>query len=783
MKTKCPLPKGFSGTKRVSGLLVALLVLALVTASGASAAPFAYISNAESNSVTVIDGTTVLTSPTPPSGIPVGAQPFGVAVNRAGTRAYVANSNMFETGVPSVSVIDTASLSVMATITTGISGNPTGVAVNDDGSLVYVANTNGTVAVIDAATNTVVNTLRPPPGQPRNLASVVVVADGSVWATDVFTGEVLNVTDNTVPGLFVSFGMMGIAADPSGARLYVSYGESADGNLKIAIIDIPSSFTMQTFTKVQISTTGMDSGANPGGIAVSPSGAFVYAAVLSENKLAVMDTSVTYTSTNRVPLIPVGPAPFGVAVDRMGTRVYVGISGTGTVTVLDAATNTVLQTGVPVGVNPMVFGSFVASERTPPPPPQFVLSLSTAGSGSGSIGAVPAPMAGGTYNAGTAVTLTAMPDANSVFAGWSGACSGSAASCTVTMNATKSVTATFTAQYTLHLTSLGNGTIGTQPLPNAGKYLAGTNVTLTAMPGSDSLFTVWSGACSGSSVTCTVLMNATKSVTATFTLKQYTLTVSTAGNGSGTVSPSGGSYNHGTVVSLTATPAAGSQFSSWSGCSGSGNTCSVTMDAAKSVTATFTVTAPPPPAQFTLTLDTVGSGSVAAQPPAPVAASSSIAARPLAISGKYNAGTVVEVTATAASGFKFTGWSGSCTGTGVCRLTMNADKSVTASFTVTPPPTACEDKIKDLVKKVAAHKHPWWHDHQLKISLKMYSVASAELDKAKAKVGASDKRVVRAQNEFDSGKAALCAGRYWRADSEFWDAYQIAHQILKQYRR
>ncbi len=50
-------------------------------------------------------------------------------------------------------------------------------------------------------------------------------------------------------------------------------------------------------------------------------------------------------------------------------------------------------------------------------------------------------------------------------------------------------------------------------------------------------------------------------------------------------------------------------------------------------------------------------------------------------------------------------------------------------------------------------------------------------------MGGQDKRVVRAQKEFDNGKAALCSGRYWRADHEFWEAYEIAHQILKHYRR
>src|SRR5262249_1803286 len=155
----------------------------------------------------------------------------------------------------------------------------------------------------------------------------------------------------------------------------------------------------------------------------------------------------------------------------------------------------------------------------------------------------------------------------------------------------------------------------------------------------------------------------------------------------------------GTVVSLTATPAAGYQFSGWTGCTGTGASCSVTMDAAKSVTATFTATTP---AQFTLTLDTVGSGSIAAQPPATAGVTSlasSIAVQPAAITGKYNAGTVVILTPTPAAGFKFTGWAGACTGTGICSLKMDSDKTVTATFTVaSQPPATCDGNIKDWQK-------------------------------------------------------------------------------------
>jgi PKD repeat protein len=94
-------------------------------------------------------------------------------------------------------------------------------------------------------------------------------------------------------------------------------------------------------------------------------------------------------------------------------------------------------------------------------------------------------------------------------------------------------------------------------------------------------------------------MTAARSVTATFNTVSYALSVSKSGAGSGTVSssPAGiscgstcsANYASGTSVTLTAAAAAGSTFAGWSGaCSGTGN-CTVSMSAARSVTATFDV--------------------------------------------------------------------------------------------------------------------------------------------------------------------------------------------------
>jgi len=236
------------------------------------------------------------------------------------------------------------------------------------------------------------------------------------------------------------------------------------------------------------------------------------------------------------------------------------------------------------------------------------LTVTVEGDAKGTVTSSPAGIDCGTdctetYASVTGVTLTAHPEGSAAFAGWSGACTGSGLTCTLTVDRSRSVTATFTNKPVLTVSPAGNGQ-GTVTSTPAGidcgddcnqPYDLGTNVTLTADPGQSSTFGGWSGACGGSGLTCSVVMNASKSVTATFVSKPL-LTVTPSGAGSGTVTsnPAGidcpadctEDYDTGTPVTLTATPAAGSIFTGWSGdCFGL--TCSLTMSGNKSVTATF----------------------------------------------------------------------------------------------------------------------------------------------------------------------------------------------------
>jgi phospholipase C len=122
---------------------------------------------------------------------------------------------------------------------------------------------------------------------------------------------------------------------------------------------------------------------------------------------------------------------------------------------------------------------------------------------------------------GTQVSLTAAPSTSSVFGGWGGACSGSG-DCTVTMAAATAVSATFDPGYQLTVNVSGTGTVTSKPAgincPGTCStgFAQNTQVTLTATAGTGSLFSDWSGACTGVT-TCSVTLTAATSVTANFT--------------------------------------------------------------------------------------------------------------------------------------------------------------------------------------------------------------------------------------------------------------------------
>ncbi|MEO0472727.1 MAG: carbohydrate-binding domain-containing protein, partial [Bacteroidota bacterium] len=404
------------------------------------------------------------------------------------------------------------------------------------------------------------------------------------------------------------------------------------------------------------------------------------------------------------------------------------------------------------------------------PPPSYTLSTSA---NDGSISLSPA---GGTYDSGTVVTLTPLPNSGFEFDNWSGDASGSSNPIQIVMDGNKSVTANFSTipTYSLNV-SASNGSVSLSPA--GGTYQSGTVVTLTATANSGYDFANWSGDASGASNPIQITMDGNKTVSANFTQQSgggsditiralgsaaettielqiddvavatYTLTTSfqdyvysgysgssnikvahvndglnsqgvdknlrldyiivggttyqaedpsvtrvgcgdgewlwcnghfdfgtisgggspqnytlsvSASNGSVNLSPAGGSYASGTTVTMTATANSGYSFDNWSGdASGTTNPIQIVMDGNKSVTANFSAIP-----TYSLNV-TAANGAVSLSP----------------AGGNYQAGTVVTMTANPNTGYDFDNWSGDAIGgSNPIQITMDANKNVTANF-------------------------------------------------------------------------------------------------------
>ncbi|MGZ8414501.1 MAG: InlB B-repeat-containing protein, partial [Gemmatirosa sp.] len=352
------------------------------------------------------------------------------------------------------------------------------------------------------------------------------------------------------------------------------------------------------------------------------------------------------------------------------------------------------------------------------------LTITAGGTGSGTIRSTPAgidcrivngqPQGACTFAfpGDAQVSLFAVTQVGSGFAGWGDVCaaSGTSTTCVVTTDQARTVRATFGVLRTLSVGGAGDGagtitgapggiacTVGANAAGScSAQLLDGTTVTLTATPASGSTFVDWSGDCAGATgSTCTLTVSeALRGASARFARPQG-LTVNVAGTGEGSVSAAvGGStiacvrragettgacsatapFN--TVVTLTATPDANSTFAGWTGaCSGTGP-CTVTVDQARSVGATFTRR------QVTLTVVVGGAGAgaiTANGDRCELAAGQGSQSCTL----RVDVARPVTLTAVPATGSEFGTWSGACAASErspTCTLTPSTDASVGATF-------------------------------------------------------------------------------------------------------
>jgi YVTN family beta-propeller protein len=313
-----------------------------------TAGPFAYVANAGSNTVSVIDISTGLVANT----ITVGTAPSGVAISPNGQQVYVTN----EDG-DSVSVINTATETVVATIAVG--SLPLAVAFTPDGTQAYVVNEeSNTVSVISTSSQTVVNTVQVG-NTPFGVAMALTSNGTFAYVTNASSGTVsviaVGASPTVVDTIQVGAAPFGIAVSANSSLAYVANG----GSNTISVISIASN----TVT----ATVPVGEGQEPFAVAFTPDSNFAYVANMESSTV-----SVIATASNKVVATITGfTDPADVAVTTDGSAAYVTNLGTTNVSVIATATNTITGT-ITVGTGPIG----IAIAAAPPTELQITQPLS-----------------------------------------------------------------------------------------------------------------------------------------------------------------------------------------------------------------------------------------------------------------------------------------------------------------------------------------------------------------------------------------------------------------------
>ncbi len=343
--------------------ILAGCVLALWAGAADAAGPFAYIPNAGSNTVSVIDIATNTVVATIPISAPAN-YPSSVAVNPAGTSVWVGamgppicpgGNYPCGNGPGSVLKIDATTRAVVSGA--GTQGPPAGMAVHPAGTFAYVsvAGTSNydnmgfittTPPMLDAVqTSTLAVTPISIPaagGVAFNPAGTFAyVAAGAVYVVDTTTKTVV-----TGPGLPISLGSAyggayGIAMSPTG----FAYVSSPYYNT-VSVINTATNTVSATIPV----------GALPYGVAINPAGTFAYVANYNDNTVSVINTTTNIVVGSP---IGVGTHPYGISVSPGGNLIYVANSADNTVSVIAEATRATVGLAIPVGVEPHAFGQFI----------------------------------------------------------------------------------------------------------------------------------------------------------------------------------------------------------------------------------------------------------------------------------------------------------------------------------------------------------------------------------------------------------------------------------------
>ncbi|MEK7719671.1 MAG: ice-binding family protein, partial [Bacteroidota bacterium] len=271
---------------------------------------------------------------------------------------------------------------------------------------------------------------------------------------------------------------------------------------------------------------------------------------------------------------------------------------------------------------------------------------------------------GGTFNSGTSVTVTAVPNVGFTFTNWTEGANivSTNANYLFTITGNRTLVANYSAMpFTIAVSSnpLAGGTTS-----GSGVFNAGTQVTVSTNANVGYSFTNWT---EGTTVVSTnanyqFTVSGNRILVANYIPITYTVAVSSNPLIGGTTS-GGGTFNHGASVTVHAVANTGYTFTNWTEglipVSTNANYL-FTITGNRTLVANYTIN--------TYTLNVTATHGTVLKSPA---------------TGPYNYGTTVTLTPTPETGYTFTSWSVDATGSdNPLTVTMNANKNITANFTI-----------------------------------------------------------------------------------------------------
>jgi hypothetical protein len=268
---------------------------------------------------------------------------------------------------------------------------------------------------------------------------------------------------------------------------------------------------------------------------------------------------------------------------------------------------------------------------------------------------------GGTFDSGASVTVIATPSTGYRFINWTEGSTvvSTGSSYSFTASATRSLVANFIRTYTISTSSIpaaGGSTAG------GGTFDSGSSVTVTATPSTGYRFVNWTegGSSVSTNANYTFTLSSNRTLVANF-IRIYTISTSVSPTAGGSTTGSG-TYDTGSSVTVTATPATGYRFVSWTE---GGSTVSATEVYSFIISSSRTLTA-----NF-IQIFTIATSSNPA-------AGGSVSG-----SGTYDTGSSITVTATPATGYRFVNWTegGSAVSTSASYIfAATANRTLVANF-------------------------------------------------------------------------------------------------------